>query len=118
MATRIQTRWRGYSSRKFVHDAVVRKRYIQNVLSINAATHEVLERAKEEALAKRQASMEAAKRDAFIRYLKAMHPLLSTANVRGPLSNIKYDSETRSLEDLIREQGRSHLKCIESKTAV
>ena len=111
MATRIQAHWRGYASRKYIHDFYQRKRYIQSVLEANSAARVLLEEAERETHVELERLAMDRKRTEIASRLDRMHHLLSTATVQGTLyskscQQLDATLGTGSLEDTVRRHQR------------
>ena len=111
MATRIQAHWRGYASRKYIHDFYQRKRYIQSVLEANSAVRVLLEEAERDTYVELERLAVDRNKTEIASRLDRMHHLLSTASVQGTLHakscqllDAKMGAEL--LEDAVRRHRR------------
>ena len=108
MATRIQAHWRGYASRRYIHDFYQRKKYIDEIVRTNDATRLALTEAERRDSIEQLRIAEEAQRRAINAKLDQMHHLLSTATLQGALVNqrsqdLVADLQGRSLEEAVRD---------------
>ncbi|CAB3976877.1 spermatogenesis-associated 17-like [Paramuricea clavata] len=101
MATRIQKAWRGYYTRKYMHNYYSRKRYLEGLKTKNSIVRKELEvwriSLEREKEIERQKDEEATKEA----YNKRHHYLLSTVQIPG-VYNARFNPELRTKEVELR----------------
>jgi len=85
-ATTIQRHWRGYFSRKHVHNFAARKAYLRAVAARNAEVRAEMAAAEQQALAARRGGRAATAREQFEQQVGQLHHLVSTRAVPGIFS--------------------------------
>ena len=82
MATRIQSRWRGFAQRKNGLDFYARKLYLETLRAHNAVIQQELQEFEREQAAKREAELQKQAKKKRLRDMERKHVLLSTRAVR------------------------------------
>lgn len=119
MATRIQRHWRGFFSRKHIHDFYKRKRFLSRICEKNCAIRKELESSYAEAVAYQRSQEQEATRQHFQKTIKDLHHLVSTSATPG-IFNSPYDVVNGSvymmddvpLEDWLRLARRAKVQVI------
>ena len=122
-ATVIQRAFKGYYSRKYVHDFFARKAYIESIKQKSEELRDQLSGHMEQQIEAEQDRAEAAARDEFKKVTQNLHHLLSTASTPGVYNppyaqgmvptafNVPIEDHLRDgVKDLLRTQGLKRVR--------
>ncbi|GMH42225.1 hypothetical protein BSKO_10144 [Bryopsis sp. KO-2023] len=114
MATRIQRRWRGFFSRKYLHDFYARKAFLASIREKNDAVRKQIQTEYEEALVEQERQVEEEAQTQFRDKIMALHHLVSTSASPGifnsPFDIVKGTIPTVNgtpVEDWLKMAGRA-----------
>lgn len=116
MATYVQRCWRGWFSRRYIHDFYARKEYINQTLQTNNAVRQMLQEFEREAVQFQEDEGQRVETEKLQTEILRAHHMLSTESIQGILSSTRKanisESQTRHLTE---ESIRSNIKTATAK---
>lgn len=117
MATCIQSCWRGYSSRKYVHDFYARKQYIQRILQTNKELRKVLHEAELQARKYKEQEAQERQEESIKKEMLRLHHMTSTESTPGIFPTLSPTIPKHENTTMSEAKIRSHNKAIIAKVS-